>query len=356
MVGIIFVGDIYACPYLATYTEMCEADHIEYEVLFWNRSGENICLPDNYLYFDYRSNLRQSKYGKALDFFKFRLWLCRKIKRKKYDKLIILSTLSGMLLPDILYIYRGKYIFDIRDYSYENSKVFYRVESRLIKGSYFTCISSPGFRRFLPEYDYIIAHNIQSGMFGTNSQFRKKEYGEKLNVVWNGVMRYFSYQSKIIEKLKNDPRFEMIYYGAGPDLEKYKQFCHDKSILNVEFMGKYQNRDKEAILETADILNNAYWTSKQNEVQYAISNKFYDGLAYKIPQLVESNTYKTSLCLNAEIGMEFVSEEADFADRLYDWYFAINADKFSRTCDNLLHEIKKEEVSYKSSIRDFLLL
>ena len=194
MVGIVFIGDISLCPYLSKYVEICETLHMDYEVLFWNRSNEVTSLPDNYLSFSYQSNLRQSKITKGLDFLKYKQWLDKQIKTRKYDKLIILTTLTGILMYDILKKYRGKYIFDIRDYSYEHIKVFYNMEKNVIKNSFFTCISSTGLQNFLPKHNYLVTHNVQTEFLPIQRSFAKKQYGETLNLVWNGFLRCFSYQ------------------------------------------------------------------------------------------------------------------------------------------------------------------
>ena len=68
MVGIIFIGDLYVCPYLHRYTTICDINQVEYEVLFWNRCGEKLNLPKNYLYFEKTSKEEQNFIIKSIDF------------------------------------------------------------------------------------------------------------------------------------------------------------------------------------------------------------------------------------------------------------------------------------------------
>lgn len=355
MVGIVFIGDILLCPYLKKYTEICDEKKIEYQVLFWNRSGETMEYPHNYLYFDYKSKLKQNKFIKLFHFYKFKKWAQRTIKKNNYDKLIILTTMTGIILSKILKKYKKKYIFDIRDYCWENTRLFYKIEKRIIENSYFSCISSLGFKSFLPKYDYLIVHNAQSEFFNIEKSFKKKKYGESLNVVWTGLVRYFEYQSKILYKLKNDKRFNIIYHGIGTDMDKYKAFCRKYSISNVHFAGKYDNKEKPFLLASADLLNNAYWEDKEkNAVIYAISNKYYDGLIFKIPQIVEAGTYKTRICKNNEIGFSVDINDDDLANKLYDWYFSIDETKFNLSCNELLEIVKKETEIYEKNIVQFL--
>lgn len=355
MVGIIFIGDLYVCPYLHRYTDECDANNIQYEFLFWNRSGEKLDLPENYIYFDMQSDEEQFFATKAIDFLKYRHWLKKQLKEKKYQKLIILSTLSGIILCDVLKKYKSKYIFDIRDYSYERIKPFYLIEQKIIENSAYTAISSPGFKSFLPNYDYVIIHNMQRNESVIRGDFKKKPYGSSLNIVWNGTMRYFNHQKRIIESLANDDRFVVYYHGTGPELEQYKNFVNANNIKNVFFTGRYDNSQKRELLKDADILNNSYWIDNENEVLYAVSNRYYDGLIYRIPQLVEANTYKTSICEENKIGIGLDPRNNNFADLLYEWYFSVNEHLFGERCESLLVDAIKDDENATSKLRSFIL-
>ena len=354
MIGIIFIGDLYVCPYLHRYTEACEAQNVDYEVLFWNRCGEKLSIPSNYIAFNLQSEEEQRFITKSIDFLKYRIWLKKQIKKKKYDKLILLSTLSGIILIDLLKKYKQKYIFDIRDYSYEKFKLFYKLEKRIIDNSAYTAISSPGFKAFLPPYNYAIIHNMQSKETCFRGEFKMKSYGEPLNVVWNGTMRYFKHQSQIIQRLANDPRFNLYYHGSGPELEQYKSFVKENSIKNIFFTGRYDNTQKASLLATADLLNNSYWIDNTNEVLYAVSNRYYDGLIYRIPQLLEADTYKAKLCEDNGIGIGIDTSDDNFANRLYEWYFQIDANQFEKNCQKLLDKAIEDDIKVTGKLIEFL--
>lgn len=355
MIGIVFIGDLYVCPYLNIYTKQLEKNNVKYEVLFWNRSNEDLCIPENYRYCAVASEEEQWFATKLLDFAKFRFWLKKQLRARKYEKLIILSTLSGMILSDILLRYKGKYFFDIRDYSYESHKIFYEIEKVIIERSFATSISSPGFQNFLPRHDYVIAHNIQrSELELQNMRFQKKRRNNTLNLVWNGTMRYFEHQKKIIDILSNDSRFALYYHGAGPELEQYREYCNSIHAKNVYFTGRYSNSDKAKLLEQADIINNSYWIDKEAEVRYAISNRFYDGIIYRIPQLVEVETYKTEICQKYGIGIGLHPNQQNFADVLYEWYFRINEEQFNEKCSELIKKVTEDDCQYKKVVKKFI--
>lgn len=308
MIGIIFIGDIKYCPYLDKYTDEIIRNNEDYEVLYWAREKYSKHYKNNnsskFIPFYLESSLSNPPHKKMLGFYKFRKWLVKKIKQNKYEKLIILSTLSGIIINDLLLKeYKNKYIFDIRDYSYEHNKLFYLIEEKLIKHSYFTSISSEGFKSFLPPFSkYLIVHNFNSKEVNMDNEFKKDVVANPLTVVWNGTLRYFDHQKHIIDHFSKDDRFKLVYHGIGPEYDTYIKYCRDMNIENVTFTGEYNNNDKHELIKGAHIINNSYISHKHMETKYAISNKFYDGVIYKIPQLVELDSYKFDLVMKYGVG------------------------------------------------------
>lgn len=353
MIGLVFCGDLKYCPYIRRYIERLELASKDYKVYFWNRGGFDLDLPSNYYWYGQQSDLRKGKVSKALDFFRFRSWLKNRIVKDNPDRLIVLSTLSGVIMGRFLYSGKRDYIFDIRDFSYENIKPFYEIEKRVIKNSSFTAISSPGFKTFLPKYDYIIAHNFNREDIVEGKKFNRTN--GKLKFVWNGVIRYFEFQKQYLEALKNDERFEIVFHGDGPELEDYRKYCEKNGFKNVIFTGAYNNSDKARLLSDAAILNNCYGytVNAGNKLKYAVSNRFYDGMVYHIPQLVEPSGFKPNWANKAELGIS-ISPSAQFADELYSYYNSIDPIKFDNCCEKALKKVIKEDNEYISRIDEFI--
>lgn len=357
MIGIVFVSDITYCPYLKSYTDVLTKKNKDFEVLFWNRESLDKSYPSNYLSYDLSSIKKRKPITKVLDFFKYRRWLIQKIKERKYEKIIVLSTLSGMIIPDILLRqYKDKYIFDIRDYSYEDNKLFYFIEKRIIENSFKTCLSSEGFKNFLPtNVEYQLIHNFDIGELLNKKQLKERRKEKALNLVFIGGIRYFEHQKKIIGHLKNDIRFNLIYHGSGIELDKYIEYCEKNGIKNVTFTGVYDNKDKHLLLESADMLNNSYMTDKFAEVEYAISNKYYDGLIYGIPQLVEVGTFKEKKVKDTNIGIGIDVENPAFADDLFNYYYSIDKRRFDESCNRELNKVVKENNEFIDTLIEFII-
>lgn len=353
MIAIVFCGDLKYCPYINRYLDVIEKNKKEYCVYFWNRGGYEIEEKDQYKFYNSFSALNKNKVHKLFDFIKFRKWLLATLKNDKPDKLIILSTLTGVILASYLFKQKNKYIFDIRDYSYEKIKIFYIIEKQIINHSYRTVISSKGFKSFLPEHDYIIAHNFNRRDIKSKYYFTKKD--APIKFVWNGVMRYFNFQSMYLDKLKNDKRFLIIYHGDGPELDRYKEYARNNGIHNIVFTGEYDNANKEYLLSDAQILNNCYGYKYNagDKIKHAVSNRFYDGIIYHIPQLVETGGFKAKWVMKSGIGVCLPLDD-NFADALYEFYMNIDTERFNKACDDELQSVLEEDNLYIKQIKRFI--
>lgn len=351
MITLVFCGDLKYCPYIKRYIERLDEKKADYEVLFWNRGNFTLDLPENYFYYDSPSDQALGKVRKLFDFYGFKKWVDKHIASHKCDGIIFLSTLTAIMLSDDLDKFKDNFIFDIRDYSYEHIGFFRKIEEKAIRNSFFTSISSKGFKSFLPEYDYVIAHNFNRCEIPEAPRFIKKEV--PLRLVWNGTVRYFDFQKKYLDALKNDERFELVYHGSGTDLEKYREYCEKNDIKNVLFTGPYDNREKENLLKDAAILNNCYGAKNSDKVKHAVSNRFYDGLIYRIPQLVETGSFKAGFVQKTGTGIALDAADG-FADKLYSYYMSINEKEFEAACENVLNEVICEDNRYISMIDSFI--
>ena len=131
-----------------------------------------------------------------------------------------------------------------------------------------------------------------------------------------------------------------------------RTYCEEKEIKNVEFTGPYDNARKYELLKNAHVLNNCYGGNYGDELKYAVSNRFYDGLIYRIPQVVEEGGYKASLVSGFEVGMPQDADET-FADKLYEYYMSIDEEAFNANCERAIEEIIKEDDVYVSKIHEF---
>lgn len=339
-------------PYMNFYLKNLISDDNDIHIVYWNRDCKgDIELDENIILHEFKLYQEDEvpKIKKIGSFIKYRKFVRQLVYREKYDKIIILHTLPGVLLFDLLISsYKNKYILDYRDFTFENIKIYKKIISILVKNSTATFISSPGFRKYLPNSDKIyLSHNIL--IDSLNNRPKTKLFNDSKKVIklsfW-GFIRHEKINRKIIEGLSNDKRFELHYYGREQATAiALKEMCKKNNINNVFFHGKYQPNDRYEFAKNTDILHNLY--DNDETMINAMANKYYDGIIFYIPQLCTKGSTMGMKIKTSDIGYEINPYEENFADKIYKYYESIDWDKFTKKCDEQLEVIMDE---YKAGI------
>ena len=79
----------------------------------------------------------------------------------------------------------------------------------------------------------------------------------------------------------------------------------------------------------------------------AMSNKFYDGLTFYIPQLCSTGSFMGMQVTRQQFGMELDPSSECFANSVYDYYNSINWVDFESQCD---HNLERIIVEYNKGI------
>ena len=141
---IISYDDYFNIPYIRYYEDYIRKMGGTYDIVLWNRSGKDTHISNSYVFSgkDYPSKVR-----KVVPFLRWRRFVIQLLKQKHYDRLIVLTTMPGILLADqLLGHYKKKYWLDIRDFTYENIFFYKRLVGRLVRAASAVSISSPAFQ------------------------------------------------------------------------------------------------------------------------------------------------------------------------------------------------------------------
>lgn len=355
-VGIVGITNIEFMPYLRKYQTILQKNNIDYDVLYWNRTALNEEIKEIYIPFNCKSSFGKKKYSKILDFLKYRKFLKNTIREKKYDKLIILTTLPAMLLFDLLlFKYKNNYILDIRDPSYEKFKLFNQIFKKIICSSYFTTISSEGFLEFLPKIEgkYFKIHNFDDKNLKLRVLSKNSSENKIIKIRFHGFIRHIDANKKIIEKLGNDSRFEIHYHGIYDNGEGsiIKEYATSNRMRNVFFHGKYNENERREFLSDTNILHNIY---ENDATKYALGNKMYDGILYYIPQLVSKGSIMGELVEKHQVGLTLDYNSSNLADEIYIWYQNIDFELFKNNCDRFLEEVMNDEKLFRTEFQKYL--
>ncbi len=322
-------------PYLNLYLDFLNREKNDIHLIYWNRDlkSEDISKLDGitlHEFYRYQED-DVNKLSKIASFIEFRKF-AEKILEEKFDFIITLHSLCSVILSETLIEeYKNRYIFDYRDYTYENVPAFKKKIDLLIKNSYKTFISSDAFKEYLPNEDkkFLTSCNFTESKFCGNSN--KRPSGQPIRIGYWGFIRDKKTNLKIIEKLGNDNRFELHYYGREQGVAfELKDYVKKNSIKNIFFHGEYNPEEKSGFACETDIIHNIF---EDKAMRYAVSNRFYDAIIFKKPLLSYEHSYMGRLSVEKGLGLAVNPESKDFADEICNYYENLDFSEFVKLCE-----------------------
>lgn len=344
-------------PYIENYENILKEYGIEYDCIFWDRYSD---LPIEIKENEYTIHIKcvpgANKLGKIIPMYKYKKIVESIIHKQKYTHLIILTTLPGVLISNLLFDkYKEKYILDIRDYTYEKYSFYKNIVDRLVEESYFTAISSKGFLRFLKNSKKIVpCHNIGVG-FKEENLAQDLKSKNKIIIGFVGGVRYYKENCALIDALANNPKYDLLYIGKPNSDCDLKSYCINNNIKNVFFEGEFKNSDKPEIYEKIDIIN-SYYGSKNLEVITLLPNRLYDGLLLKKPIIASDKTYLGNIVKDNYLGIVIDTQNnQDINCAIEKFLNQFENKKFTIYCNNVLRQFRLEQKNFCNQIKQFLL-
>ena len=353
MVAIICAGQIELSPFAKKYITVLEKNSISYDIIHWNRSGDEPSPSNNVYTFTESLQRYTGLLFKALPMLHFRHFVKKIIKKKNYQKLIMLTTQTAFLFPDLLFgRYRKSYFFDYRDTSYEYIKLYQWYIRRIAKNSFAVSISSPGFEQYVAgSKNIVLAHNFQDDYYKDRKlACVKKPAGQRIVMGYIGVLREYDYLIRLISFFGNDARFEFHIHGGGDDLGKLSEFS--KQFSNIFVFGAYDEKDKGIIIDSFDMICYHYPYSFVNYP--ALANKFYDGLIMKKPMFGNPQTYSGKLIETLGLGICLGEHDPDTGNKIYEYYQSFSAEQFTVNCEKYLIKVQEDDKKYLAEIEKFV--
>ena len=333
-------------PYMNFYLDQIDRRQHEVHVLIWNRDGKPEPREQGLVYHEFNSILSDDipKYKKLASFMRFRRFALSVLKRERFDFLFLLHSMPAILLGTCASRhFKNRFIFDYRDYTYESNPLFRRKICRAVEDSWATFVSSDAFREALPNVSKIYtSHNVLTDALEHRQQhIREPEL--PLRISFWGYIRHEKTNCRIISALANDPRFELHYYGREQEIAyRLKDHVEYVGAKNVFFHGEYDPRDRYTFSASTDIIHNIYSNTEAPSQQFAMTNKFYDGLMFYIPQLCMAGSYMGMVAEEKGVGLVCDPESAGFADTIWDYYHNIDWPFFYKSCDGTLKKVMEE--------------
>lgn len=340
-------------PYLTRYENFFNENNIEYDFIYWQREETDEPCPANE--FRYVEIEKEGFFNKLNSYIKFRSFVLKILRknRAQYNKILILTSVPAYFLADYLKrCYKNKYIFDIRDYSFEKLGFYKKKIDSLIENSEFTCISSHGFLEFLEKSDKIVInHNMPiDPIQGQAVALASKPI---INIGYVGIVRYRDENIALIEKMKNTFKYQLWYIGKAIDDCNLEEYTQVNEIKNVSYVGRFDNDQKMELYHNIDIINSLYGNDSL-EVTTLLPNRLYEACLLKKPILVSSKTFLAELVERYGLGIIINVDEDDVLEKINTYIENFNPEDFTSNCYDFLNDVKKDEDKLYKNLKDFV--
>ena len=343
-------------PYLNLYLENIDRENNDVHLIYWNRDlkDEDTSNLKNITLHEFRCFQEDeiSKYRKISSFLKFRKF-AEKILKEKFDFIVVIHSVPAVVLSNaLLKEYKGRYIFDYRDFTYETFLPYKKGIHILVKNSYKTFVSSDAFRKYLPrDTDKILTtHNILSEDIRHKTEPASYQpEGGRIRVGFWGFIRQEDINVEIIKRFSKDNRFELHYYGREQKTARdLKEYVKDNNIKNVFFHGEYNPDEKVNIIRNTDIVHNIY---ENKTTRLAMGNKYYDGVVFEKPQICMQGSFMGQQAEKSGVGCQVSPYSKDFTDKVYKYFTELDSQEFLNNCKAEKQRILRENEKIIDSIK-----
>lgn len=348
-IAILLPANVWFCPFVKIYTDILNEIGAEYDIICWDKSGG-----DESGFISYRGNPGTNSLSKFLGYWKFAHFIKKTVIKNQYDKIIVFSSQIGVFCSDFLKKhFADKYIFDFRDLSIEQNKVFSKPFDRLLSNSFANIVSSPGFLRYLPSnHKYMISHNfdineVQKSLSKGNASINS----DAVDVLTIGGIRDAEANKQVMDALANRDGFSISFVGRGPAAATLEEYAKEQNYKNVRFEGFYKKEDEPSIIKNSQFLN-IFYPDKISHAT-AISNRFYNALIYRRPMITTKGQIQGDFCEKYNLGLA-VDDTKNLALQIKDWIASENFDEYEDRCINLLKEFLVDYDNFKQMLLSFV--
>jgi len=287
-------------PRLKKISKLYPNDEVKF--LAWDRnnlSSDN----DNFILkskIGYSNKLK--KVFAILDFFNF---IKKTIKEYNPD-IIVTRYWEPMFLASLAINKNTEFHYDVCDMP--SKKTFTLLEKIGLKKVDKIYLASRFFKEFYNKEKVILFENKpESNTVRFDETFEYET--DKLKLCFIGGIRYFDIFKNLVDAIK-DLEVELFCFGGGPDETKLKEYCLSNKISNIHFYGSYDYTEVHKFYNFADVIWSAY-DSRIFNVKYAISNKFFESIAFNKLGIYAENTELGQYVKENKIGFTVNELEKD---------------------------------------------
>lgn len=241
---------------------------------------------------------------------------------------------------------RKTFIYEIGDFAYSkikgiSAKILARIDSRLIRNSLLTVLTSEGFLKYLLSKDQrlkeskfiVMPNKMPAEILQFERNAAKIDDLNALRFGFVGILRFANTVFRFIEIVAEKyPQHSFVFYGDGglkDDFLKLKE-----KYSNLEYGGSFRNPDDLGkVYDSFDIHIGCYDQTTGLNQKVAEPNKLYESIYFGKPIIATENTF--------------------FGEKVKDLRIGFTID--GSTDDNIINFIESLDVETLNGIRENML-
>ena len=256
----------------------------------WNRKKYSL-TPNDKIVEEIFDDSDASKIGQYFDIIRFRRFLKDKIKNYK-PEIIVCRNWKTFLIARTILTKNARMIYDVCDVP--NHFLIRVIEKVFITKRTEIILASRFFKTYYKDTSVVLENRIAP------MKMVPKHPSEKLRIMYLGVVRYTENLLNLIKACDLLEDVELNIYGYGNSLDairEYKKLKNSKVIIH----GEYKESDIPEIYSRNDVVWCAY-PYRLSNVKIAISNKYFETLAFTTPGIFSVQTRLGELVAKNGIG------------------------------------------------------
>lgn len=347
-VGLLLPANLYFCPYANIYRKILDDNHIDYEIICWNKAGVK---EDVHFSYDKKMLGTSSTLLKLIGYYAYARFLKKQVRAKQYDKLVVFGPQIAIFLYSLLRkYYKRSFVLDYRDLSIEQK--FQKIYLKLLNISALNVVSSPGFLSCLPNtVQYELSHNMDESAVLLLKDLKFSGLSLQSNrivILTIGAIRDCEQNIELLDSLADNKKFDIRFVGKSDFSEIIRHYAQSKHFNNVDFIGFYKKEDEHLYVEESTFMNIYYPRKLSHDT--ALSNRFYNALLYYKPMIVTKNTVQGDLVEKYNLGIAIENCD-DLPTKLERYIEQFDQEAFVRGRQQLLDIFLDDQKRFK---REFL--
>lgn len=340
-VALICPSNLLYMPYVDNYEKIFKQNDIEYKKINWDRL--QIEESSKYTYKDNKTG-HQRNY---IDYLKFKRFIVKILRQDKYEKVIVFGLqLTYFLKRTLSKHYNYKYIIDIRDYN--KILKIYNMKN-IIENSMMTVISSPGYLEWLPNSDkYVINHNTNIDELDSLSDYKLIKDDKAITISYIGTLVNFDENKELIDNLKNNKRFNILFWGDGMINGNIEEYITENHINNVSVHGRYKSDQEKNLYNQSDLTNMLLYNNTINN-RTCLANRVYKSTLYGKPMIALSGTYISKLIIEYNLGL-IVNSFEDIDKDIISFLNQFDKEKYDSSRIRFFEDIIKENKLFEKQL------